>query len=134
MIDLMQDPKRPSTFIANTGGETPAEQVLRKLACWLGAGGYNAPTVDADVFHDKIIWGIGELVQETNRLQLEVHRYRDAWNTQRQINELIRPSFTHEEVMNAMHEAEVPDGPFKLMLMIMDTIRADRAADMGDGG
>ena len=43
--------------------ETPAELVLRKLACWLGVGGYNATKVDADLFHQKIVYGIHELVK-----------------------------------------------------------------------
>lgn len=38
--------------------ESPAELALRSLACWLGAGGYNAPTVDAKVFEEKIRWGV----------------------------------------------------------------------------
>ncbi len=40
--------------------DTPAEDVLRRIASYLGAGGYNAPAVDAKVFHDKIMWGIEE--------------------------------------------------------------------------
>lgn len=63
MIDPMQDPKRPSYFIGGAADESPAEQVLRKLACWLGAGGYNADTVDADVFHDKIVWGVENAIR-----------------------------------------------------------------------
>lgn len=34
---------------------------LRSLASYVGAGGYNADTVDADVFEEKIRWGIGEI-------------------------------------------------------------------------
>jgi hypothetical protein len=60
-FDPMQDPMRPSMFIGSAGDETPAEQVLRKLASWLGVGGYNAPTVDAEVFHEKIVWAINNL-------------------------------------------------------------------------
>jgi len=40
------------------GDETPAEEALRSLACWLGVGGYNAPTVDAKVFETKIREGV----------------------------------------------------------------------------
>ena len=36
-----------------------AEGVLRSLASFVGAGGYNADKVDADVFEQKIRWGIG---------------------------------------------------------------------------
>jgi hypothetical protein len=41
----------PEGALAN---ETPAEEALRSLACSLGVGGYNAPTVDAKVFEEKI--------------------------------------------------------------------------------
>jgi hypothetical protein len=57
----MQDPMRPGYFMNYSEDETPAEMVLRKLACWLGVGGYNAPKVDADVFHRKIVWAIENL-------------------------------------------------------------------------
>jgi len=63
-IDPMQNPMRPAYF-TDCADETPAEQVLRKLACWLGVGGYNAPTVDAEVFHEKIVWGINHLLGES---------------------------------------------------------------------
>lgn len=43
--------------------ETPAEEVLRSLASYLGAGGYNAPTVDAEVFKEKILWGIDNAIK-----------------------------------------------------------------------
>jgi len=41
----------------------PFEDVLRSLACSLGAGGYNAPTVDPAVFEQKIRWGIDQLTR-----------------------------------------------------------------------
>ena len=41
--------------------ETEAEAVLRSLASYVGAGGYNAERVDADVFERKIRWGINHL-------------------------------------------------------------------------
>ena len=34
-------------------------EAMRSLASYVGAGGYNADTVDAGVFEDKIRWGIG---------------------------------------------------------------------------
>lgn len=37
------------------------EDVLRSLASYLGAGGYNAPYVDAKEFHSKILWGIQQI-------------------------------------------------------------------------
>lgn len=57
-IDPMQNPLRPTLAKLGPSGEHPAEEVLRKLACWLGVGGYNAPTVDAELFHRKIVDGI----------------------------------------------------------------------------
>ncbi|WP_312537657.1 hypothetical protein [Stutzerimonas nitrititolerans] len=41
----------------------PYEDVLRSLACSLGAGGYNAPAVDPAVFEQKIRWGIDQLTR-----------------------------------------------------------------------
>jgi len=41
----------------------PFEDVLRSLACSLGAGGYNALTVDPAVFEQKIRWGIDQLTR-----------------------------------------------------------------------
>lgn len=37
------------------------EDVLRSLASYFGAGGYNAPYVDAKEFHSKILWGIQQI-------------------------------------------------------------------------
>ena len=34
-------------------------EAMRSLASYVGAGGYNADTVDAGVFEEKIRWGIG---------------------------------------------------------------------------
>lgn len=63
-IDPMQNPLRPTLAKLGPAGEHPAEEVLRKLACWLGVGGFNAPTVDADLFHRRIVGGIEELLKE----------------------------------------------------------------------
>jgi hypothetical protein len=57
-IDPLQNPLRPAYFMNYAEDETPAEMVLRKLACWLGVCGYNAPRVDAEEFHRKIVDGI----------------------------------------------------------------------------
>lgn len=63
-IDPMQDPMRPGYAMNYAENETPAETVLRKLACWLGVGGYNAPTVDAELFHRKIVDGVQSLLRD----------------------------------------------------------------------
>lgn len=41
------------------------EDALRSLASYVAAGGYNAETVDPDVFERKIRWGIDNLVNMT---------------------------------------------------------------------
>jgi hypothetical protein len=43
--------------------EHPAEEALRALACWMGVGGYNAPTVDAEAFKRKIMEGVSMLAE-----------------------------------------------------------------------
>lgn len=47
----------------NAGDETEAELALRSLASWLGAGGFNAPKVDAKVFEKKIRDGVDALLR-----------------------------------------------------------------------
>jgi hypothetical protein len=47
--------------VLDANEESPAELALRSLASWLGAGGYNAPTVDAKAFEEKIRWGVEEV-------------------------------------------------------------------------
>ena len=41
------------------------EDALRSLAAYVSAGGYNAATVDPDIFEDKIRWGIDYLINAT---------------------------------------------------------------------
>ena len=82
-IDLVQNPMRPSYFIAGAADEHPAEQVLRALACWLGVGGYNAQTVDAKVFHRKIVDGVEQLMKSRAAPQVQ-HPLTDE-----QINQCI---------------------------------------------
>jgi len=43
------------------------ENALRSLASWLGVGGYNAPTVDAKVFEEKIRSGVEHFTQPPAR-------------------------------------------------------------------
>ncbi len=50
----------------------PYEDVLRSLACSLGAGGYNALTVDPAVFEQKIRWGIDQLTRPAQTEQQPV--------------------------------------------------------------
>lgn len=44
-----------------------AEDVLRSLASYLGVGGYNAPTVNAEEFEKKIRYGIDMLLRTKDR-------------------------------------------------------------------
>ncbi len=62
-IDPLQDPLRPGYFMNYAEHETEAEMVLRKLACWLGVGGYSAPKVDAKTFHSKIVDGVNMAIE-----------------------------------------------------------------------
>lgn len=39
------------------------EDVLRRLASYVGAGGYNSETVNPKAFEDKIKWGIDHLLR-----------------------------------------------------------------------
>lgn len=48
-------------YIAEVDRLQRCEDALRFLAAMVAAGGYNALTVDPDVFKEKIIWGIREL-------------------------------------------------------------------------
>ena len=74
-IDPMQDPFRPGYFMNYAENETEAEMVLRKLACWLGVGGYNATKVDADAFHHKIVDGINSIIDvEVKRKTADLER------------------------------------------------------------
>ena len=45
---------------------------MRSLASYVGAGGYNADTVDAGVFEEKIRWGIGEIMARMERAEAEL--------------------------------------------------------------
>jgi len=55
-----------------------AEDALRSLACYLSAGGYNAETVDADVFERKIRDGIARAETDARRAGQEEMRERAA--------------------------------------------------------
>ena len=45
---------------------------MRSLASYVGAGGYNADVVDADVFEAKIRWGIGEIMARLEKAESEL--------------------------------------------------------------
>jgi hypothetical protein len=47
------------------------EDVLRSLAAYVGAGGYNAETVDPAVFDKKIRWGIDHATDHHATLMAE---------------------------------------------------------------
>ena len=55
-----------------------AEEALRSLASFVGAGGYNADKVDADVFEQKIRWGIGQIMERLEKAE-EAERKRLDW-------------------------------------------------------
>jgi hypothetical protein len=49
-----------------------AEEALRSLASFVGAGGYNADKVDAGVFEEKIRWGIGQIMERLEKAETEL--------------------------------------------------------------
>ena len=51
-----------------------AEESLRSLASYVGAGGYNADTVDAEVFEQKIRWGIRQFMDRLEKAEAELAR------------------------------------------------------------
>ena len=52
-------------------------ETLRSIASYVGAGGYNADTVDADVFEEKIRWGIGEIMKRMEKVEAELAKARE---------------------------------------------------------
>ena len=46
-------------------------EAMRSLASYVGAGGYNADTVDAGVFEEKIRWGIGEIIARMEKVEAD---------------------------------------------------------------
>ena len=54
----------------------PFTSALRSLASYVGAGGYNADTVDAGVFEGKIRWGIGEIMKRMEKAEAELAKLR----------------------------------------------------------
>jgi len=51
-------------------------ETLRSIASYVGAGGYNADTVDAGVFEGKIRWGIGEIMKRMEKVEAELVKLR----------------------------------------------------------
>lgn len=59
------------------GGEALAQRyadVLRSLASYVGAGGYNTPEVNPDEFEKKICWGIDQIASTASALLEQVHQ------------------------------------------------------------
>lgn len=54
--------------------ESAAEMALRSLACWLGVGGYNATSVDAKVFEERIREAVNDQVDFAWKLSAEKER------------------------------------------------------------
>lgn len=147
MIDPMQDPLRPTSYVGDAGSEPPAEQVLRKLACWLGVGGYNAEAVDPHVFHQKIVWGIRNLVQDKHAgltqcgwvdefgnvfpigaWKPEAESWRDAdkanWiAVYKASSEPERGLFTLNEIAECAAKADVPRLDFQAMLRELEVMK-----------
>jgi hypothetical protein len=72
--DRAATPSEPSQqAVSGKAGITDAEDVLRELASYVGAGGYNAETVDPAVFAEKIRWGVDHIVGVESK---DARRYR----------------------------------------------------------
>lgn len=56
-----------------------AEDALRSLASWLGAGGYNSEAVSPETYEQKIRWGIDAISQP---LQARVRELEALVNTE----------------------------------------------------
>ena len=147
MIDPMQDPMRPTSYVGDAGSEHPAEQVLRKLACWLGVGGYNAAAVDAKVFHEKIVWGIQNLMQDKHAgltqcgwidefgnvfplgaWKPQTKTWRDEHKTEwipvyKASAEPERAMFTLNEIAECAAKADVPRLDFQAMLRELEVMK-----------
>lgn len=71
-----------------------AEEVLRSLASFVGAGGYNADKVDADMFEQKIRWGIGQIMERLEKAEAELARLREqkplTWGTSGELMEILK--------------------------------------------
>ncbi len=52
-------------------------EAMRSLASYVGAGGYNADTVDAGVFEEKIRWGIGVIMARMEQSEAELLAIRE---------------------------------------------------------
>lgn len=65
---------------ALTAERDEAQDTLRRLASWLGNGGFNAPTVDAKEFESKIRDGIDAIIKvEVNRALSDADTRAHAW-------------------------------------------------------
>lgn len=82
MSEWLQESREEAASLEAERDQLKAENerlgdVLRSIACSLGAGGYNASAVDPDVFEEKICWGIDALTapliteRDTLRKQLD---------------------------------------------------------------
>lgn len=81
---------------------------MRVLACRLGAGGYNAPEVDPDVFASKIHGGIDMLVDplvaDLERVRADAERLRNI--SERACLLLEKGSFKSPDALSAMRVIE----------------------------
>lgn len=105
-------------------------EAMRSLASYVGAGGYNADTVDAGVFEEKIRWGIGviqdrlagaierELVARTSLI--EARNDIQTWIDSR--NEWMKRAEAAEAELLAIREDN------HSMMLEIHSLRIERAA------
>ena len=132
-IDPMQNPLRPTLAKLGPPDEHPAEEVLRKLACWLGVGGYNAPTVDADVFHRKIVDGVESLLAVAARQPSAPEPSRTLTQDGRDVFDAALRRST-KVVAPEPHPAEVePSATERRLRRLLCLVKHGRSAYMDDG-
>jgi outer membrane murein-binding lipoprotein Lpp len=110
-------------WVADRSRAEAAEDGLRELASYVGAGGYNAPAVDAAEFVAKVRWGIDnqadEISAHVRTLQAEVERLNALINTPHvdDFVEAIRVEAAHQqERWKSDHDAGKSDADWFWLL------------------
>jgi hypothetical protein len=101
--------------------------VLRNLASYLGAGGYNAAAVDPQVFREKIMWGIEEVRRATHptpAAQEQPAPYFNRQAVERAISSAENPAPGTMQLNDGKERVTLPGGTLRRMLAIIDQLGA----------
>jgi hypothetical protein len=99
--------------------------VLRNLASYLGAGGYNAAAVDPQVFREKIMWGIEEVRRATHptpAAQEQPAPYFNRQAVERAISSAENPAPGTMQLNDGKERVTLPGGTLRRMLAIIDQL------------